>query len=410
MFNEITASIDGRTFTLAYNARPVMMDRKTAGRARSARIRRVARVHKARYGIAVREAGQEVWYLSRSRAISFQTQLEKWLRGKPAQKHPFALVTTLDRAVYFAEVAEGCITAETVLVEGPALEKMNELAQAGTPVRWFAGGEGTLQLGGHRPEGRAPVRGIKVREHRYQPLALLMMRQRLYHPSQALAAGLAAGLILSGGLFHQFNEERQARRELELRRQQQALQAPAKRPIPRQSDFSASARIAELSQYYTLAEQLYSSGLTTLQYAQTATIAGATPDYPLHPIQVSGQAPWNLALLPGGGWSLTRGIVAPEDLRSAAEFKRFRMLEHIHYLAARSSARLTLTSYLPGGGVLQIDFTLSYSRPSADNLRDLARLLAGRPYRLNTARCDFADWAPHQCTLHLSAGTVEEET
>lgn len=409
MFNEITESIDGRKFTMAYNARQVSVERNAPRGLRSRHIRRIAKMHQARYSIMYREGDHDVYFLGRSKAVSFQTQLEGWLRANDSGKEPFVLVITLDKAVYFADVVEGYIDAETVLVEEAALENLKTLTNAATPTRLFAGGRNTLQLRGYGLEGPAPVRITRVGEHRYRLLFFLMARQGLYHPGQAMFMALVLVPVLAVGIGYQRYEDRVALIAHELMLKQQRMQQQAGVQIPLKTDFSAALKVVELGHYFTLAEQFYSSGLTSLQYTHTVTIAGETPGYPEQPIRVAADLPWTIDLAPGGGWALSRGTEVPSDIRSPENFKRFRVLEHIHYLAAHADARLAISGHAKRTGVAQIEFTLRLFRPRASHLQRLGQLLANRPYELKGAQCDFAAWEPEQCTLQFSAGTVEEE-
>ena len=410
MFNEITESIDGRSFTLAYNARQVSVERSTPRALHSRHLRRVARMHQARYGILVREDDHDVWFLGRSKAISFQTQLEGWLRRSDFGKDPFVLVITLDHAIYFAEVAEGYIDRETVLVEEAALENLETLANAATPMRRFAGGRGTLQPKGHGLEGPAPVRVTRAGAHRYRLLFGLLARQGLYHPGQAWFLAVALVPLLAAGLGYQHYQDRVARMAHELLRKQQQMQNQAGVPVLRKTDFSAAPRVVELSDHFVLAEQFYSSGLTSLQVTRSVTIAGATGEYPAQPVRMAAAGPWTLDLASGGGWTLSRELETPGDLRSPEKFGRFGMLEHIHALAAHSHAALAISGVTPRTGGMQIEFTLRLFHPRASHLRSLGRMLADRPYELIGAQCDFAAWEPKQCDLQFIAGAVEEDT
>ncbi len=410
MFNEISESIDGHPFTLAYNARQVSVERQTSRGLRSRHLRRVARMHQARYGILVRDGDHDVWFLGRSKAISFQTQLEGWLRTKDFGKDPFVLVITLDHAVYFAEVVEGYIDTETVLVEEAALENLQTLANAATPLRRFAGGRNTLQLGGHQLEGLAPVKVARAGTHRYRLLFFLMARQGLYHPVQALLMAGVLVPLLTAGIGYQRYEDRLARIAQELRLKQQQMQQQVGVPAPLKTDFSAAPKVIELSDYFILAEQFYSSGLASLQYARTVTIAGATPEYPQQPVRMAAVPPWTLELAAGGAWTLSRETGVPGDLRSPEAFGRFRVLEHIHALAAHAGAGLAISGVAQHPGGVRIEFALRLFHPRASHLRSLGKMLADRPYELKGAQCDFADWEPKQCDLQFSAGTVEEDT
>lgn len=409
MFNTITESIDGKKFNLAYNARQVTMERSTPARQRSARIRGVARTHKAGFAIVSREGDNDVVFLHRSSGISFQSQLENWMREHPPAAAAFTLVITLDTAVYFATVADGYIDNEEVLVEEAAREQLTALTNAATPLVGFSGGESTLELPIDDLAGTAPVTIKGNTPHQYRRLAMLMTRQGMVHPAQIVLAALLTLLILAATIGYQSWQSRIDQIALDLLSEQRRLQQQAVGKIAG-ADHSAARRIAEMARVFTLAEQLYSSGLTALEYSQAASITGVSRDFPRFPAWLSSHLPWKITLGPGGEWALSTPSQILPDVRPPGPFGQIRMLEYLHSVAAHSSAQLEISGYDKRAGIARIDFTLTLPGPNPSDLQALAERLRNQPFELVAARCGFQDWTPDQCGLQLRAATAEENS
>ena len=411
--------LNGAQLTLIYNAETALFESNAGRKHKTKSILDIAKSNRSNYGLMWQVGNQEYYDVSPRPGLSFARQIEEGITKKEleqiAEFDVCHLVIPLDKRIYIAEIEGGEVVNESVLVPAKAAEHFFELQQQAAHIYWIDGGIARTNITSLPEETKINTFEVYVkapkgkRSFEFQYLPFLMLKLRLFHPTQAVIAGPILALVF-GGFFMYVNYQAEIAAAAQLAADAAARLAAAQRAKEREqvstneTDFSASRNLKHFSRDLTHLLYLHGKGSVTIIWDENKVeVKGDVADqYPHKIIEFAKLNGWNFQL-ESSSWILSKKHKLSQDMRRVGNEDWADVLRGVFLLK-----RLTYGEFQMGevkrntvSGFEAADFDIVIKHSVPEMINRLSDSLENKPFHLKEVQCSLSDWRLDGCQVFL---------
>ena len=344
----------------------------------------------------------DIIYAAKSAGVCFTPIIEGWLENLlegETDIDPLSfsagVIFPLDKRLYMAEIRNGSVVEEFILLQAKAEEKVGSWENDGLSLFCFEGGKQ-----GDWASKYAAKESLSVdpTECRLKPNLISFAKEKLIHRQHIIAFTLGLILPVAIGLMLPFDDRSGEEKQF----------IPRPVIISPQSKHSAADQLRKLAIALHMGQSLYTSGLTEIIYSgldkQIAYFGQSQNEYP-RIVQKFGEDQGFEYGYTKKGWSLLRKTPKYEKLTIDAATTESQVLGTVLSLTTISIGTIALESTIEGSTSDRYVYTLSLPAPTPYTFHHLADHLQGYPVTVNSMACAIvpSTFSIETCLVTLSA-------